>query len=91
MPPVGAQAGAAVGLRNTLASLLSAGGKIGSHEVAVGQTVRFFPDRWRLALSRGWSEDTRLLPGTPAVQDRPTSHREGYERVAGEDRLREGD
>lgn len=58
------------------------------HKFAVGQTVRFSPDRQQLRSGRGSFKVMRLLPETASVlQYRVKSQADGHERVVREDQL----
>lgn len=55
---------------------------------AVGQTVRFSPDRHQLSSARGSFKIVRLLPEEAAVfQYRVKSQADGHERIVREDQL----
>jgi hypothetical protein len=59
-----------------------------AHKFAVGQTVRFSPDRQQLNSGTGWFKVVRLLPETASVfQYRVKSQADGHERVVREDQL----
>lgn len=59
-----------------------------AHKFAVGQTVRFSPDRNQEGGSRGSFKIVRLLPEEASVlQYRVKSQLDGHERVAREDQL----
>ena len=58
------------------------------YKFAVGQTVRFSPDRQQISSVRGWFEVVRHLPETASVlQYRVKSQADGHERVVREDQL----
>ena len=58
------------------------------HKFAVGQTVRFSPDRNQGATVRGSFKVVRLLPEAASVlQYRVKSQLDGHERVVREDQL----
>jgi hypothetical protein len=58
------------------------------HKYAIGQTVRFSPDRNQGATVRGSFKITRLLPEAESVlQYRVKSQADGHERVVREDQL----
>ena len=58
------------------------------HKFAVGQTVRFSPDRNQEGTVRGSFKIVRLLPEAASVlQYRVKSQLDGHERVAREDQL----
>ena len=58
------------------------------HKFAVGQTVRFSPDRNQQGTARGSFKIVRLLPEEASVlQYRLKSQLDGHERVAREDQL----
>lgn len=58
------------------------------HKFAVGQTVRFSPDRNQEVTVRGSFKIVRLLPEEASVlQYRVKSQLDGHERVAREDQL----
>jgi hypothetical protein len=58
------------------------------HKFAVGQTVRFSPDRNQEGTARGSFKIVRLLPEEASVfQYRVKSQSDGHERVAREDQL----
>ena len=59
-----------------------------AHKFAVGQTVRFAPDRNQGSTARGQFKVTRLLPESASVlQYRVKSQVDGHERVVREDQL----
>jgi len=59
-----------------------------AHKFAVGQTVRFSPDRNQGVEARGSFKVVRLLPEAASVfQYRVKSHLDGHERVVREDQL----
>jgi hypothetical protein len=59
-----------------------------AHKFAVGQTVRFSPDRQQLHSGQGWFKIIRLLPEAASVlQYRVKSELDGHERVVREDQL----
>jgi hypothetical protein len=59
-----------------------------AHKFAVGQKVRFLPDRLQLRRDQGWFQVVRLLPETANVlQYRVKSQLDGHERVVREDQL----
>ena len=59
-----------------------------AHKFAIGQTVRFSPDRNQGATVRGSFKVTRLLPEAASVlQYRVKSQVDGHERVVREDQL----
>ena len=62
-----------------------------THKFAVGQTIRFTPDRHdrhQLAPAQGRFKIVRLLPETASVfQYRVKSQADGHERVVREDQL----
>ena len=59
-----------------------------THKFAVGQTVRFLPDRQQAAAVRGQFKIMRLLPEAASVlQYRVKSQQDGHERVVREDQL----
>jgi hypothetical protein len=59
-----------------------------AHKFAVGQTVRFSPDRNQEGTARGSFKIVRLLPEEASVlQYRVKSQLDGHERVAREDQL----
>lgn len=59
-----------------------------AHKFAVGQRVRFLPDRLQLRADQGWFKVVRLLPETANVlQYRVKSQLDGHERVVREDQL----
>jgi hypothetical protein len=58
------------------------------HKFAVGQTVRFSPDRRDPRSGQGWFKVVRLLPEVASVlQYRVKSQVDGHERVVREDQL----
>ena len=58
------------------------------HKFAVGQSVRFVPDRQQANIVRGQFKITRLLPEAASVlQYRVKSQVDGHERVVREDQL----
>jgi hypothetical protein len=58
------------------------------HKFAVGQTVRFSPDRYQEVAVRGQYKIVRLLPEAASVlQYRVKSQHDGHERVVREDQL----
>jgi len=58
------------------------------HKFAVGQTVRFSPDRYHGGASPGSFKIVRLLPEAANVlQYRVKSQLDGHERVVREDQL----
>jgi len=58
------------------------------YKYAVGQTVRFSPDRQQLSSGRGWFKIVRQLPEAASVlQYRVKSQADGHERVVREDQL----
>ena len=58
------------------------------HKFAVGQSVRFSPDRNQGVTVRGGFKVVRLLPGAASIlQYRVKSQLDGHERVVGEDQL----
>ena len=59
-----------------------------ARKFAVGQTVRFSPDRVQLRSARGQFEVLRLLPEDASVfQYRVKSQADGHERIVREDQL----
>jgi hypothetical protein len=59
-----------------------------AHKFAVGQTVRFSPDRNQEYTARGSFKIVRLLPEEASVfQYRVKSQMDGHERVVREDQL----
>lgn len=59
-----------------------------AHKFAVGQRVRFSPNRQQLHSGQGWFTVIRLLPETVSVlQYRVKSELDGHERVVREDQL----
>jgi hypothetical protein len=59
-----------------------------AHKFAIGQTVRFSPDRQQASAVRGQFKVVRLLPETASVlQYRVKSQVDGHERVVREDQL----
>lgn len=55
---------------------------------AVGQTVRFMPDRRQVSSARGQFKVVRLLPEEASVfQYRVKSQADGHERIVREDQL----
>lgn len=59
-----------------------------AHKFAIGQTVRFSPDRQQSAAAKGWFKVVRLLPEAASVlQYRVKSQLDGHERVVREDQL----
>ena len=59
-----------------------------THKFAVGQAVRFWPDRDQEHLKGGLFKIVRLLPEAEnALQYRVKSETDGHERVVREDRL----
>ena len=59
-----------------------------TYKFAVGQTVRFSPDRQQLSADRGWFKIVRQLPEAASVlQYRVKSQSDGHERVVREDQL----
>jgi hypothetical protein len=59
-----------------------------SHKFAVGQNVRFSPDRLQQTVSQGRYKVVRLLPESANVlQYRVKSQTDGHERVVREDQL----
>lgn len=59
-----------------------------TYKFAVGQTVRFSPDRQQISSVRGWFKVVRHLPETASVlQYRVKSQADGHERVVREDQL----
>ena len=59
-----------------------------SHKFAVGQTVRFSPDRYQQALRAERFKVMRLLPEAGnQLQYRVKCERDGHERVVREDQL----
>ena len=59
-----------------------------AHKFAVGQTVRFAPDRHQESVARGSFKIVRLLPEEANVlQYRVKSQVDGHERVVREDQL----
>ena len=55
---------------------------------AVGQTVRFSPDRRQLSSARGEFKIVRLLPEEASIfQYRVKSQADGHERIVREDQL----
>ena len=59
-----------------------------AHKFAVGQTVRFSPDRTQEGTTQGGFEVVRLLPEAASVlQYRVRSQLDGHERVVREDQL----
>jgi hypothetical protein len=59
-----------------------------SHKYAVGQTVRYSPDRQQIGAGRGWFKIVRQLPESASVlQYRVKSQSDGHERVVREDQL----
>lgn len=59
-----------------------------AHRFAVGQTVRFSPDRNQEGTARGSFKVVRLLPEDASVfQYRVKSQLDGHERVVREDQL----
>jgi hypothetical protein len=64
------------------------GAGMAAHKFAVGQTVRFSPDRQQLHSGQGWFKIIRLLPEAASVlQYRVKSELDGHERVVREDQL----
>ncbi len=64
------------------------GQKLAQHKFAVGQTVRFSPDRHQLQPVQGPFKVVRLLPEAASVlQYRVKSQLDGHERVVREDQL----
>ena len=58
------------------------------HKFAVGQSVRFSPDRNQGVTARGSFKIVRLLPEAASIlQYRVKSQLDGHERVVGEDQL----
>ncbi len=58
------------------------------HKFAIGQKVRFSPDRQQLHSGQGWFNVVRLLPEAASVlQYRVQSLVDGHERVVREDQL----
>jgi len=58
------------------------------HKFAVGQSVRFSPDRNQGVTVRGSFKIVRLLPEAASIlQYRVKSQLDGHERVVGEDQL----
>ena len=58
------------------------------HKFAVGQSVRFSPDRNQGVTVRGSFKVVRLLPEAASIlQYRVKSQLDGHERVMGEDQL----
>jgi hypothetical protein len=58
------------------------------YKFAVGQTVRFSPDRYQERTSQGSFKIVRLLPEAAKVlQYRVQSQADGHERVVREDQL----
>jgi hypothetical protein len=59
-----------------------------AHKFAVGQTVRFSPDRNQEHTARGSFKIVRLLPEEASVfQYRVKSQMDGHERVVREDQI----
>jgi hypothetical protein len=59
-----------------------------THKFAVGQTVRFSPDRNQEHTARGSFKIVRLLPEEASVfQYRVKSQMDGHERVVREDQI----
>lgn len=59
-----------------------------AHKFAVGQTVRFSPDRNQEGAARGSFTVVRLLPEAASIcQYRVKSQLDGHERVVREDQL----
>jgi hypothetical protein len=59
-----------------------------ARKFAVGQTVRFSPDRLQLRSSRGQFKVLRLLPEDASIfQYRVKSEADGHERIVREDQL----
>jgi hypothetical protein len=59
-----------------------------AHKYAVGQSVRFSPDRHELGSAQGWFKVVRLLPESESMlQYRVKSQADGHERVVREDQL----
>jgi hypothetical protein len=55
---------------------------------AIGQTVRFSPDRHQISSARGQFKVVRLLPEDASVfQYRVKSQSDGHERIVREDQL----
>jgi len=55
---------------------------------AIGQTVRFSPDRHQISSARGQLKVVRLLPEDASVfQYRVKSQSDGHERIVREDQL----
>ena len=62
--------------------------RMSAHKFAVGQTVRFSPDRNQQGAVRGGFTVVRLLPEAASVlQYRVKSQMDGHERVVREDQL----
>ena len=58
------------------------------HKFAIGQSVRFSPDRIQISSGRGRFKIVRLLPEAASVlQYRVKSELDGHERVVREDQL----
>jgi hypothetical protein len=59
-----------------------------ARKFAVGQTVRFSPDRLQLRSARGQFKVLRLLPEDASIfQYRVKSEADGHERIVREDQL----
>ena len=59
-----------------------------ARKFAVGQTVRFSPDRVQLRSARGQFKVLRLLPEDASIfQYRVKSEADGHERIVREDQL----
>ncbi|MGH7039197.1 MAG: hypothetical protein ACREE4_21180 [Stellaceae bacterium] len=59
-----------------------------SHKFAIGQSVRFSPDRYQQALKTERFKVTRLLPEADnQLQYRVKCEKDGHERVVREDQL----
>ena len=59
-----------------------------ARKFAVGQTVRFSPDRVQLRSARGQFKVLRLLPEDASIfQYRVNSEADGHERIVREDQL----
>lgn len=58
------------------------------HKYAVGESVRFLPDRRQLGSARGFFDIVRLLPEAESMlQYRVRSKADGHERVVWENQL----
>ena len=62
--------------------------RMSAHKFAVGQTVRFSPDRNQQGAARGAFTVVRLMPEAASIlQYRVKSQLDGHERVVREDQL----